>query len=417
MEPIIYPAQKHGVTRERTNNDALRVIDTLQSAGFVAYLVGGGVRDLIAGTQPKDFDISTSAEPEEIKRLFRRNCILIGRRFRLAHIRYGSHILEVSTFRSGDSEEGELIVRDNTWGTPEEDVLRRDFTINGLFYDPSNDTIIDYVGGVADIENHLLRTIGVPEIRFQQDPVRMVRLLKFVARYGFAIDPPTLASLEHCHGELSKSSPARLLEETFRMLESGAAEPFFRLMHEHNMLHQLFPWLTPVLNSPIGEEVYRYLAAADTINKREDKPLNRATLANCLIFPILHHEIQEQVVKTGMEPKISLLMELTAALLHGVLASTFFDIPRRIRTSMQIALHMQYRFTPLTELRIRPDRLARSKEFIYACELLKVRAELDPDMKAVYEKWKPFIPDTPESQPRRRPRRNRRNPRNASGGS
>ncbi len=414
MQPKIYPAKEHGLSREKVNNDALRVIDQLQEAGFVAYLVGGGVRDLIAGKTPKDFDISTSARPEEVKKIFRRNCVLIGRRFRLAHIRYGSHILEVSTFRSGDNQEGELILRDNTWGTPEEDVLRRDFTINGLFYDPREESIIDYVGGVPDIENHLLRTIGEPNVRFQQDPVRMLRCLKFVARYGFHIDPPTLKGLKECHAEILKSSPARLLEETFRMLESGASEPFFRLMHEHKMLKPLYPWLTPVLDSEEGELVYRFLSAADRLNKKREKTLARPALAACLVFPILDHEIDKQVVKADIEPRISLLMELTNALLHGIITTSFADFPRRIRASMQAALHMQYRFTPLMSLRTRMERVARSKEFHHACELLEIRAELDPKLQATYENWAQHLPETPPEEKERRRRRRRRRPR--SGG-
>ena len=183
------------------------------------------MRDLLLDKKPKDFDISTSAEPEEIKQLFR-SCILIGRRFRLAHIRFGKKILEVSTFRSGDAENDELILRDNKWGTPEQDVLRRDFTINGLFYDPSTQTIIDYVGGYPDLQKKVLRTIGQPFIRFRQDPVRMLRLIKFQARFGFDVDSAARIALLECRQEIVKSSSARIQEELLRMLESGASEPF-----------------------------------------------------------------------------------------------------------------------------------------------------------------------------------------------
>ena len=169
---------------------------TLQNAGHTAYLVGGSVRDLLLGLHPKDFDISTSAKPEEIKRLFQRHCLLIGRRFRLAHIRYENKIFEVSTFRAGDTTSSSLIVHDNQWGNEEEDVLRRDFTTNALFYDPSKETILDYVGGVEDTKRGLLKTVGDPEARFRQDPVRMIRMLKFQARFGFRCDDRALAAMK-----------------------------------------------------------------------------------------------------------------------------------------------------------------------------------------------------------------------------
>ena len=161
MNPKFYPFDTHKLPLEKIDPDALYVMEKLRLNGYIAYLVGGGVRDLLLGHKPKDFDISTSAEPEQIRHLFR-NCILIGRRFRLAHIRFGKKIIEVSTFRSGDNETDALILRDNKWGSPEEDVLRRDFTINGLFYDSATQEVIDYVDGYADVQKQLLRTVGQP---------------------------------------------------------------------------------------------------------------------------------------------------------------------------------------------------------------------------------------------------------------
>ena len=177
MQPKIYFVKDHGIDSSLIDLDALYVLERLRQAGFTAYLVGGSVRDLLIRKIPKDFDISTSARPEQIKAIFQRQCILIGRRFRLAHIRFGHKIIEVATFRTGEND-SDLIIHDNVWGTPEQDVLRRDFTINGLFYDSSNHSVIDFVGGWEDIRKHMLRIIGEPEIRFKQDPVRLLRLLK-----------------------------------------------------------------------------------------------------------------------------------------------------------------------------------------------------------------------------------------------
>ena len=194
MQPKTYTFEEHQISPDRIDPHALQVIDKLRQAGYKAYLVGGGVRDLLLNQRPKDFDVSTSAEPEEIRSLFR-NALLIGRRFRLAHIRFGKKVIEVATFRAGDPETAGLIIRDNVWGSEEEDVMRRDFTINGLFYNPENQTVIDYVGGFPDVEKRILRTIGQPEVRFIQDPVRMIRLLKFCARFDLEIDRPSHEAL------------------------------------------------------------------------------------------------------------------------------------------------------------------------------------------------------------------------------
>ncbi len=226
MHPKIYYASEHDIDSTLVDPDAALVIKKLREAGFSAYLVGGSVRDLLIKKTPKDYDISTSARPEQIKQLFQKNCLLIGRRFRLAHLRFGRKIFEVSTFRTGENH-SDLILQDNIWGTEEEDVLRRDFTINGLFYDPASHHVIDYVGGWEDIHQGTLRTIGDPEVRFRQDPVRMLRFLKFRARFGFNIDPLAKKALIHCREEILKSSPARLLEELLQDVRIWSCSPFF----------------------------------------------------------------------------------------------------------------------------------------------------------------------------------------------
>ena len=227
MGPKIYPEDAHHIKQDHVDRDALEVLFRLKQHGHTAYLVGGGVRDLLLKKIPKDFDISTSAKPEEIKQIFQRRCLLIGKRFRLAHVRCGNKVLEVSTFRTGDTEGSSLIVRDNIWGTPEEDVLRRDFTINALFYDPTTHTVLDYIGGYPDLQHKLLRTIGDPIARFKQDPVRMLRLLKFQARFGFSIDPKSERATHICKEEILKSAPARILEEIFKMLEVWPCHALF----------------------------------------------------------------------------------------------------------------------------------------------------------------------------------------------
>lgn len=384
MQPKIYFAKEHGIDPSLIDLDALYVLEKLRQAGFIAYLVGGSVRDLLIRKTPKDFDISTSARPEQIKAIFQRQCILIGRRFRLAHIRFGHKVIEVSTFRSGENDSG-LIVQDNEWGTPEQDVLRRDFTINGLFYDSSNHSIIDYVGGWKDIQQGILRIIGEPEIRFKQDPVRLLRLLKFQARYGFKIDPDTEKAIAVCREEIVKSSPARILEEILRMLESGASAPFFRLMAEYNFLSILFPRLMQALRTPQGKYVFHYLACADQLYHHKGKnTLDRAILTSCLIYPLLEQELQRQFLSKKHIPHIGEITIVASTLIKEILIQAFSHFPRRISSVMVSILVAQYRMTPLSGKRHYREKLFRHKDFELALKFLKLRALVDAKWVDVY---------------------------------
>jgi poly(A) polymerase len=232
--------------------DADRVVRKLTRAGYKAYLVGGCVRDLLIRRTPKDFDVATSATPNEIKATFR-NSRIIGRRFRLAHVFFGSKIVETSTFRANPRDEDDhdlLIRRDNVFGTETEDARRRDFTINGLFYDVEREEVIDHVGGLADLEARLIRTIGDPDIRFQEDPVRMLRAIKFAARLGFGFEPATWRALLRWRSEISKCAPPRLLEEVHRLLRGGAARRSFELLVETGVLAVLSGYLAGLLEGP-----------------------------------------------------------------------------------------------------------------------------------------------------------------------
>jgi poly(A) polymerase len=273
-EPVIIPRADHRISRKDIDPDALRVLYRLHQHRHAAYLVGGSVRDLLLGRQPKDFDIGTDAHPQQIKRLFR-NCWIIGRRFRLAHVKFGPKTIEVATFRKNipdppadlspddaavlaasaappdpapgsrpadppDPSAG-IIHRDNTFGTPEEDAFRRDFTINGLFYDISTFSVIDYVGGLGDLESRIIRSIGDPNVRFVEDPVRMLRAAVFGARLGFDLDEPVLEAIMRHRALIRKASPARLLEEYFKILRSGYAEASFRALGRLRLLELVTP--------------------------------------------------------------------------------------------------------------------------------------------------------------------------------
>src|SRR5258707_1490073 len=241
-EPRVVPRAEHPLSRRDVDPDALKVLYRLRQAEHVAYLVGGSVRDLLLSRRPKDFDISTSANPQQVKQLFR-NCFIVGRRFRLCHVRFGRKVIEVSTFRrQAEPEEGDtLIRRDNTFGSPEEDAFRRDFTVNALFYDIATFSVIDWVGGLEDLSDRLIRTIGDPAVRLREDPVRMLRAVALAARLGFTIERDTLEAIRFLRGEIVKSSPARILDELYKILRQGASRQTFQLLHDVGLLAHLLP--------------------------------------------------------------------------------------------------------------------------------------------------------------------------------
>lgn len=280
--------------------DAVKILRRLRRHGHEAYLVGGGVRDLLLGRTPKDFDIATSARPEEVKRLFR-NCRIIGRRFRLAHVFFRDKIIEVSTFRAVvepvDIGRGEdlLIRTDNVFGTAEQDAVRRDFTINGLFYDVERGEVIDYVGGLDDLERRVVRTIGDPDIRFREDPIRMLRAIKFAARLGFQLDPVTESAVRRHRKDILRSAPPRITEEVLRLIGGGAGRASFRLLAESGTLGVLLPelqnlWVLEQEGNPIAAYLWgsieAHLAALDQFDKGR-RTVSNAVLIGTLAMPLL----------------------------------------------------------------------------------------------------------------------------------
>jgi poly(A) polymerase len=350
-EPTILPRSSHPISRRDIDPGALKVLYRLHEHHYVAYLVGGSVRDLLLRRRPKDFDIGTSAHPHQVKKLFR-NCWIIGRRFRLAHVKFGTQTIEVATFRRHvDSSEvtveaeiaealegganglmdppGEertyaqdatprrhhqlappdrLIQRDNTYGTPEEDAFRRDFTVNALFYDIGTFSIIDYVGGLADLESRLIRCIGDPEVRFLEDPVRMLRAVVLSARLEFTIDQPILDAMAVHRHEIARSAPPRLLEEYYKILRSGHAEQAMRQLRATKLMKEITPELS---NAP--EALWRSIAALDRYRARfasAPDSLTNAILAGTLLEPLglagrrprFAADALEQRIEIGMLP-------------------------------------------------------------------------------------------------------------------
>src|SRR6187549_1660879 len=320
-EPVIVPRAEHPISRRDIDSDALKVLYRLHESGAVAYLVGGSVRDLLLSRRPKDFDIGTSAHPYQVKKLFR-NCWIIGRRFRLAHVRFGVKTIEVATFRKhvpAGSESESAFARDlpdepqpepplldpvqqgradaqallnkphqhdNTFGTPEEDAFRRDFTINALFYDIGTYSIIDYVGGLQDLKDGLIRSIGDPNVRFQEDPVRMLRAIVMASRLNFRLDRPIVDAIASHRGLMATASSARLIEEYYKILRSGYAEITFRGLAEHRLLDPVTP---EIQRGAKNQTLWDSLAALDAYRRKfESAPatLRNPVLLGTLLLPL-----------------------------------------------------------------------------------------------------------------------------------
>lgn len=316
-QPVIVPREGHTISRKQIDPDALKVLYRLHQHNYVAYLVGGSVRDLLLGRRPKDFDIGTSAHPYQVKKLFR-NCWIVGRRFRLAHVRFGTKTIEVATFRrlvtadeleeagvpggpgasppetaetagldaaAGASDRDRLIHRDNTFGTPEEDAFRRDFTINALFYNIADFSIIDYTGGLDDLRARIIRSIGDPHERFREDPVRMIRAVAMAARLGFTIDRPIDAAIDAHRGEIVRSAPPRLIEEVYKILRAGHSEQAFRMLADRRLLEPI----APQLQEAAGPALWRSLSSLDNYRQRfEEMPdtMTNAVLLGSLLVPL-----------------------------------------------------------------------------------------------------------------------------------
>jgi poly(A) polymerase len=304
-QPVIVPRAEHAISRRDIDPDALKVLYRLRESGYAAYLVGGGVRDLLLGRKPKDFDVGTDAHPYQVKKLFR-NCWIIGRRFRLAHVRFGTKTIEVATFRKNVAEDEDAAPpdahdadghdatggrhegarHDNTFGTAEEDAFRRDFTINALFYDIATFSVIDYVGGLDDLRHRVVRSIGDPLRRFEEDPVRMLRAVAFAARLDFSLDPPIVHAIRRRRHLMATVSPARLVEEYYKILRSGASEATFRGLAEHGLLEPV----TPELQQRASQaSLQTALEALDGYRRRFDTippTLTNPILLGSLIVPI-----------------------------------------------------------------------------------------------------------------------------------
>jgi poly(A) polymerase len=343
-QPDILGPQEHGIKPEMVAPNAVRVTQTLQDAGYKAFLVGGAVRDLLLGIPPKDFDIATNATPEQVKRLFRR-AFIIGRRFQIVHVMFGQELLEVTTFRGASAEaaprdEHGRVLRDNTFGEQHEDALRRDFTINAMYYDPATQQVLDYHGGIADIRAKTLRIIGVPEERYREDPVRMLRVVRFAAKLGFEIDPSARAPIQVMAPLINNVPAARVFDEMLKLLMSGQAMACLERLRTEGLHHGLLPLLDVVMEQPLGERFVRLALDNTDARIKAGKPVSPGFLFASLLW----HQVLEKwaAYQASGEYPIPALHMAADEVLNS--QTEKLALQRRIASDMRDIWAMQPRF-------------------------------------------------------------------------
>ena len=419
LGPVIVSRSEHNVSRANISPNALKVLYRLRSAGYEAFIVGGGVRDLLLERRPKDFDVATNADPDQIQEVFR-NCRLIGRRFRLAHVRFGREIVEVATFRASGAQPDDderahsdsgRILRDNVYGSIDEDVWRRDFTVNALYYNIADFSIWDYVGGVEDVRSRTLRLIGDPVTRYHEDPVRMLRAARFAAKLDFSLAPETAAPIRELGGLLKDVPPARLFDELLKLFHGGHAVASFDTLRRHDLLRYLFRDTHAVLDTPEGEKIAGFIRRGlenTDARIREDKPVTPTFLyAVFLWFPIraLADKLEQEGWQSGQA-----MLEACQRIVAG--QQTAF--PRRFSAPMKELLAMQWRFTQRQGGRAM--RLLQHKRFRAAYDFLLLRASAGEVDQETVAWWTEIQALPPEEQGKMLDRKGGRSGRRRRGG-
>lgn len=365
----------------------MKVLYRLKSAGYQAYIVGGGVRDLLLNLKPKDFDIVTDARPEQVKNIFS-NCRLIGRRFRLAHVHFGRDIIEVATFRSSDTDdnshqlhESGIIKRDNVYGTLAEDICRRDITINALYYNIANFSIVDTVGGVKDIQDKIIRVIGKPELRYREDPVRMLRAVRLAAKLNFTIEKESLAPIKKMAPMLSDISNARLFDEVYKLFHTGAALRTFHLLFQQHLFQVLFPRTSVLMKTnPDIKTLIEHACRNTDARIKENKKVTPAFLYAIILWHVYKNkslELSEQMPKAqanniAASQTISDQTKITS--IPKILAMTIRDI-----------WQLQFRLTK--SVNEKTFELLQHPKFRAAYDFLLLRAEVEPEYKEKAQWW------------------------------
>ncbi len=422
--PAVIPRTEHRLDPDRISPSALEVVRRLVDRGFAGYVVGGGVRDLLLGIPPKDFDVATDARPEDVRRLFR-NSRIIGRRFRLAHVFFGPEVVEVATFRRGSAgperahphfertAAGRLL-RDNLYGTEQEDAFRRDFTLNALYFDAVNGTIRDWVGGFDDLRRGVIRLIGEPEARYREDPVRMLRAVRFQSKTGFPLEAATAAPLHRLAPLLTTVPPARLFEEIGKLLLFGQAQRNFRGLVGHALLNPLFPWTAEWLETD-SEGLHRALVER-VLEASDAAPGERADRSLVLILSGFFWGASRQYMRWHETEGMDRVAAMHRAL-HVLLREQqkHVSIPRRILDPVESLLVHQIRLDQGTAQPV-ANRLVTHPAFAASLDFLKVRAEVGDAPAELEAEWRDFagaappMPETAGPPPARRRRRRSRRP-------
>lgn len=398
--PIVIPRDQHSISRKNISENALKVLYRLLNAGHQAFLVGGSVRDLLLGLLPKDFDVATSAHPDEVRRLFR-NSRLIGRRFRLAHVRFGREIIEVSTFRSllttstqgnGEDRDGEqhavvsdrgVILRDNVYGTIEQDAQRRDFTINALYYTPADFSVYDYTGGMDDLERRQIRLIGDPQVRYREDPVRMLRGARFAAKLDFDFAEDTLRPIDDLAFLLEEVAPARLFDELTKLLLSGYSVRAWQELRKTTLLEHLLPLTWDALDDTMEDLI---LDAMHNTDRRiaDGLPVTPGFLVAVLLWPALV-EARASLLADGRPPADALH---TAALEVIAKQQSRVAMPRRFSTFAKEMWELQPRLERRQASRV--ERLLQHPRFRAAYDFLLLRAKSEDALTDLGDWWERY---------------------------
>jgi len=411
--PKIYGRDRHGIARASISQGALKVCEILRLHKHSAYIVGGAVRDLLLGVVPKDFDVATDANPDEIHRLFRRSH-LIGRRFKLVHVLFGQETVEVSTFRAGEGGEADehgRLLRDNVYGTRVQDAARRDFTANALYYDPYDETIVDYHGGFADVRKKTMRIIGDASLRFREDPVRMLRAVRFAAKLGFSIDPKTRAPIHELAGLIENVPAARLFEEMLKLLLSGHSAACLAKLRKEGLHHGLLPLLDVIVEQPQGERFLRLALEQTDTRIQGGKSVSPAFLFAALLW----HEVLA-AWKQNESKDLRSIPALYLAMDQVLDAQTDkLSIPRRLTTTMKEIWALQPRLEQRSGKRA--FVLLTHPRFRAGYDFMLLRAESGEVSMELANWWTRFqdaeIEERnamliPDAAPKKRPRRRRR---------
>lgn len=407
----IIPRDQHSISRKEISENALKVLYRLNKAGYESYLVGGGVRDLLLGRKPKDFDITTNATPEQMRKLFR-NCRLVGRRFRLAHVMFGPEIIEVATFRGNHltqvvddnvpvaalQGQNGMLLRDNIFGSIEEDAQRRDFTINSLYYSVADFSVRDYTGGLRDLHDGIIRLIGDPETRYREDPVRMLRAVRFAAKMNMTVEAATAEPIPRLASLLHDIPAARLFEESLKLLQAGYGEPTYRLLCEYQLFQPMFPLIsrnfTPDSDSFMECMITQVLKNTDQ-RIHSDMRVNPAFLFSAMLwYPLL-----EQAQKLAQEGGLAYFDAFSLAL-NDILDEQCrsLAIPKRLTTLMRDIWTLQLRLSRRQGKRA--FKLMEHPKFRAGYDLLALRGEVEnnAELKRLTQWWGEFQVAAPPRQ-------------------